>query len=91
MEQIQQSNDRVFTRTKIKLQRSNARMLELLAQEVRIACVYNGQQTPSEACLIRVSGLEASSLPPDPESASSKAVVTDTVSVVKQVSREAIA
>jgi hypothetical protein len=37
VEQIQQSNDRIVTRTRIKLQRSNARMLELLAQEIRIS------------------------------------------------------
>jgi hypothetical protein len=65
VERLEQRNDKIVTRTRIKLQRANAAMLERLAQEIRITCL-NGPQTPSEACLMRVSPLGASSPPTTP-------------------------
>ena len=59
VERLQERDNQIVTRNRMRLMRANATMLERLAQEIRIARVYNGPQTPSEACLMRVSGLRA--------------------------------
>jgi hypothetical protein len=63
VERLEQRNDRIVTRNRIRLMRANAAMLERLAQEIRITRVFNDPQTPSEACLMRVSPLGAITTP----------------------------